>query len=191
MTNQSTASTMKKGSKELCKNKWLSLMEIKAPELGINGYVYSHETRCNGEIVALLPYRNPSNGVYEYLLKNEMTPCWSFEKTLSAITGGWEGDDIRSDAVKELLEETGYKIEKTDLINLGASYASKSADTIYSLFSVDLTGKEESIPLGDGSRIESESEAIWVKPNKLYEILDPQVSVMYVRLKKYLVSKNR
>lgn len=166
-------------------------MEIKAPEFGVNGYVYSHETRCNGEIVAILPYRRPSNGVYQYLLKNEMTPCWSLEKTLSAITGGWEGGDIRSDAVREILEETGYTINKGELINLGASYASKSSDTIYSLFSVDLTGKEQGKAIGDGSRVESESEAIWVKPNRLLEILDPQVSVMYIRLKKYLVAKNR
>lgn len=176
---------------ELYTNKWLSLMEVKAPTRGITGYIYSHETRCKGEIVALLPYRIVSNGVYEYLLKNEMTPCWSFDKTLSAITGGWEGGDIRADAVKELLEETGYEIQKTDLINLGASHASKSSDTVYSLFSVNLTGKTAGVPQGDGSRIESESEAVWVKPNKLLEILDPQVSVMYLRLKKYLVARNR
>lgn len=176
----------------LKKDKWVSLYKVVAPDKGVNGYTYSHETRCQGEIVAILPYRNPSNGIYEYLLKNEMTPCWGLDKKLSAITGGWEGGDIMADALRELKEEAGYDIwDKNELISLGASYASKSSDTVYSLFSVNLTGKERGEALGDGSRVESESEAVWVKPNKLYEILDPQVSVMYFRLKKYLVSKNR
>lgn len=177
--------------KTLYKNKWVSLMEVVETDKGVNGYVYSHETRCSGEIIAILPYHHEYIGQYKYLLKNEVTPCWSLEKRLSAITGGWEGGDIRSDAVRELYEETGYKIEKSELISLGSSYASKSSDTIYSLFSCDLSFKQPVLPPGDGSRIESESEAIWVKPSRLYEILDPQVSVMYTRLKKYLVSKNR
>lgn len=176
---------------ELYHDKWLSLFVVKAPAKGVNGYVYSHETRCCGEIVAILPYRKPTNGVYQYLLKSEMTPCWGLDQKLSSITGGWEGGDIRSDAVREMKEETGYDISKAELINLGASYASKSSDTIYSLFSVDLTGKEPGEAIGDGSRVESESKAIWVNPNRLYEILDPQVSVMYLRLKKYLVAKSR
>lgn len=175
----------------LRKNKWLSLMEVQAPDQGVDGYVYSHETRCQGEIVALLPYRIKSPGVYEYLIKNEMTPCWGLKKTLSAITGGWEGGDIRSDAVRELWEEAGYEVSKSELINLGASYASKSSDTVYSLFSVDLTGYKQLAAPGDGSRVESESESFWVKSNVLQAVLDPQVSVMYLRLKKYLVAKNR
>lgn len=177
--------------KTLYKNKWVSLMEVVETDKGVNGYVYSHETRCNGEIIAILPYHNEYIGQYKYLLKNEVTPCWSLEKRLSAITGGWEGGDIRSDAIRELYEETGYKIEKSDLINLGASYASKSSDTVYSLFSCDLSFRQRDIAPGDGSIIEHKSEAIWVKPNKLLDILDPQVSVMYLRLKKYLTSKNR
>ena len=41
----------------LCDNKLVSLMKIVYPEKGINGYVYSHETRCDGNIISIVPYR--------------------------------------------------------------------------------------------------------------------------------------
>ena len=50
-------------------NSWLSLMEIKDPDKGINGYVYSHETRCQGQIVLVLPYRTVGKDT-EYLVKS-------------------------------------------------------------------------------------------------------------------------
>jgi ADP-ribose pyrophosphatase YjhB (NUDIX family) len=146
----------------LLDNEWLSLRVVREPDRGVNGYVFSHESRCAGRIVAVLPYRVvkvPSRaflgeppcpdqrcacrtGVQmEYLVKSEMTPCWSLDQVLSAITGGHEGGDIADDAVREMLEETGYEITRDELVPLGESYASKSADTVYTLFGVDLTGK--------------------------------------------------
>lgn len=110
--------------KILYNNKWLSLIELKDINKGIKGYICSHETRCNGKIVAILPYRS-NNEVFEYLLRNEITPCWGIQSELSSITGGWEGGDIKDDTVKELKEEGGYKINKSELIDLGESYASK------------------------------------------------------------------
>jgi 8-oxo-dGTP pyrophosphatase MutT (NUDIX family) len=165
----------------LCDNEWLSLRVVREPDLGVNGYVYSHETRCQGRIVAVLPYADFPEG-RRYLIKSEMTPCWSLEQVLSAITGGYEGADIIDDAVREMLEETGYDIDRGELIPLGESYASKSADTVYTLFSVDLTGKEQGEARGDGSRVEAESAAVWLTARHLSTIRDPQVSVMYVRL---------
>jgi 8-oxo-dGTP pyrophosphatase MutT (NUDIX family) len=165
----------------LFQNEWLSLCVVVKPEAGVNGYVYSHETRCAGRIVAVLPYADTPAG-RRYLVKSEMTPCWSFDQVLSAVTGGYEGGDIEDDAVREMLEETGYSISRDELIPLGWSYASKSADTVYSLFSVDLTGREAGEAIGDGSRVESESAAVWLSAEELLTIADPQVSVMYVRL---------
>lgn len=170
---------------ELYHNEWLSLRIARKPEAGVNGYVYSHETRCAGRIVAILPYREATAG-REYLVKSEMTPCWSFDQVLSAITGGYEGGDIEDDAVREMLEETGYTVVCGDLIPLGESYASKSADTVYSLFSVDLTGCTAGEASGDGSRVEAESAAVWLPGSGLLDILDPQVAVMYLRLLAWL-----
>lgn len=130
----------------------------------------------------MLPYRDLPGARRQYLLKSEMTPCWGFGQVISAITGGYEGGDIEDDAVREMLEETGYAITCEDLIPLGESYASKSADTVYSLFSVDLTGREAGEAAGDGSRVEAESAAVWAGLGTLTQVKDPQVHVMYLRL---------
>lgn len=169
-------------SETLHENEWLSLRVVRKPAAGVNGYVYSHETRCKGRIVAILPYRDTPEG-REYLLKSEMTPCWGFDQVLSAITGGWEGGGIEDDAVRELLEETGYDVKPGFLIPLGQSYASKSADTVYDLFSVNLTGREQGEALGDGTRVEAESAAVWAGAATLTAVMDPQVHVMYLRLR--------
>jgi hypothetical protein len=163
-------------------NPWVSLHVVRRPEAGINGYVYSHETRCQGRIVAVLPFRDTTVG-REWLVKSEVTPCWSLEPSLSAITGGYDGGDIEDDAVHEMAEETGYAITRADLVELGESYASKSTDTVYSLFTVDLTGRSPGVATGDGSRLEAESTAVWVSERELADVRDPQVSVMLVRAK--------
>lgn len=165
----------------LHENAWVSLKVVRKPDAGVNGYVYSHETRCGGRIVAVLPYRDTPSG-REYLVKSEMTPCWGLDQVLSAITGGYEGGDIEDDAVREMLEETGYAITRSELIPLGESFASKSADTVYSLFSVDLTGREAGEAIGDGTRVEAESAVVWTRFGQLAFMKDPQLHVMFVRL---------
>lgn len=174
----------------LHENPWLSLRVVRAPEAGVKGYVYSHESRCAGRIVAVLPYRmvkSPSGPLdssarMEYLVKSEMTPCWDLNQVLSAITGGYEGGDIEDDAVREMLEETGYAITRNELVPLGECYASKSSDTVYSLFSVDLTDRVPDEAIGDGTRVEAESAAVWLPATQLVPVKDSQVHVMYVRL---------
>ncbi|GAB1822749.1 NUDIX domain-containing protein [Herbidospora sp. RD11066] len=157
----------------LYENPWLSLLEA-------DGYVYSHETRCQGRIVAVLPYRETPGG-REFLVRSEITPCWGPEPVLSAVTGGYEGGRIADDAVRELEEETGYAVSEADLIPLGESYASKSADTVYTLYAVDVTGRTPGEPLGDGTVHDSEATTRWLTAVELAQIRDPQVAVMYVR----------
>jgi hypothetical protein len=53
-------------------NEWVSLLALRAPEHGMDGYMYSHESRCQGRIVALLPYADTPEG-RRYLLKSEVT----------------------------------------------------------------------------------------------------------------------
>jgi len=164
-------------------NDWLSLRVVRAPEQGINGYVFSHETRCHGRIVAVLPYTPLGR---RYLVRREVTPCWSLESQLSAITGGYEGGDIEDDAVRELLEEAGFAITRNELITLGESYASKSADTIYSLFAVDVTGRKQGDAAGDGSRLESEGSTVWLDEVNVCGVRDPQVALMVLRLRRFV-----
>lgn len=166
----------------LSENPWLSLKVIREPERGINGYVFSHETRCNGKIIAVLPFRLV-DGRYEYLIKHEVTPAWSLEPEYSALTGGWEGGDPVVTAQLELAEESGYTVDIEQFISLGTSYASKSADTVYHLYTVDLSGAAKGEVHGDGSRLEQEALSIWCDEGALLLVKDPQVALMLNRLK--------
>lgn len=172
----------------LFENPWLSLKQIVAPEMGINGYVFSHEARCKGFIIAVLPYRYTQDGPsgLEFLVKKECVPCWELERVLCALTGGWEGGEPLDDAVRELHEESGYNVSPEGFFSLGTSYASKSADTGFILFSVDLTGVPQEAHTGDGSQLESEAESLWVTERELLDIEDPQVHVMLNRLNHHL-----
>lgn len=168
--------------KTLFSNEWLSLRMIQDVAAGVHGYVYAHETRCQGSIVAVLPYAYTPEHGRRYLVRSEITPCWSMLPQLSAITGGWEGGEPREDAVRELREESGYEVDGTDLVDLGLSYAGKAADTIYHLFAVDVTGAPLHEPIGDGSPLEDSAGVVWVNDAELAEVMDPQVALMYVRL---------
>ena len=41
----------------LFSNDWVALKEVKNPDEGVNGYAYLHESRCDGKIIVLLPFR--------------------------------------------------------------------------------------------------------------------------------------
>lgn len=165
--------------------RWLQLRKLEDPRPDVDGYVYSHEVRCQGIIVAVLPVRLATDGnqfSIEYLLRNEKTPCWNAEgPTRSSVTGGYEGGSIAANAARELLEETGYRVEPADLMSLGTCYASKSSDTVYYLYTVDLTGVEAGEPIGDGSVCEAEATNHWVGLRDIAQCMDPLVSVMHVR----------
>ncbi len=166
---------------ELYANPWLSLKTVVAPEKGIGGYVFSHEESCQGIKVAVLPYRKTTSGM-QFLVKSEVTPCWGLDPVKSAVTGGYEGEDVKQDAVREMLEETGYLITEHMLQDLGTCYASKSADTVYHLFAVDVTDLEQGEALGDGTRLESEALCFWLFLKDTAEIQDAQFQAMVLRL---------
>jgi 8-oxo-dGTP pyrophosphatase MutT (NUDIX family) len=150
----------------LHENEWLSLKKMVYPEANINGYVYSHETRCKGNVVSVLPIRlNPKapRGL-EILVRKEVTPCWHPTKPMiSSITGGCEdGSTPAGDTCRELEEEAGYKVTPDMLISLGTIFGTKSTDTIYHLYTVDLTGiPQEGEGAGDGSELEALATCEW------------------------------
>lgn len=179
------------GIETLYDNEWVSLRRITLPgeaDDGVNGYVYSHETRCAGRIVSVLPYLITLPGL-RFLLREEITPCWGSitEPQLSTITGGWdEGDDLTCfmTAQRELWEEAGYRVKLEDLVYLGGVRGTKSTDTQYHLFTVDLTGVEQTGDgEGDGSELEAVASNRWVDPKTLAaEALDPMAYVAMVKL---------
>lgn len=166
----------------LYENQWLSLMKVVDPEKGVNGYIFSHETRCQGIIIAVLPFRRVGTH-FEYLVKSEVTPCWGMDPVRSALTGGYEGESTVKDAQRELEEESGFTMPTDAFIPLGESYASKSSDTRYALYAIDLTGVDAGEAKGDGTALEASAESHWLREDELFKVDDPQVHVMYNRLR--------
>lgn len=151
-------------TKTLFSNSWLSLMQVEDPDRGVSGYVYAHETRSEGKIVLVLPFRSKSDSQFsgiEVLFRREVTPAWDMNSKLSGITGGVEEEDPAEDALRELEEEAGYTVTREDLIFLGTTYASKAMDTVYHLYAVNVGDKTPQKAGGDGSRLESEGSVEW------------------------------
>jgi ADP-ribose pyrophosphatase YjhB (NUDIX family) len=167
----------------LCENEWVSLKKMVYTDVGINGYTYSHETACKGKKVAIMPFRMVPESLnpVEILLREEVTPCWHPTKQmLSSITGGCEDNSTpEQDAVRELSEEAGYDISVEELISLGTMFSIKSADTVYHLYTVDLTGKDMGEASGDGSELESRACCVWKKSPMGAQ--DPFVYSMWVK----------
>lgn len=123
----------------LLKNKWLSLKKKYGPT---GEYIFSHEDRCQGHIVAVLPTRQVPGG-YQVLARQEFTPPWSISAlNLSCITGGVDPAEISTpqvSALRELREETGITVPERALVSLGTVRGTKSTDTVYHLYTADVT----------------------------------------------------
>ena len=167
-------------------NPWLELRRMKDPKRGIEGYVYSHEVRCEGIIVAIMPYYFMENQL-RVMLRAEVTPCWdTVIPQISSITGGYEPDkgDVVDTALFELKEEAGFEVEKPEMIPLGTCRGTKSTDTIYCLFGVHITSHKQGKAEGDGSVLEGKAYCYWTP--KIDMAVDPLVYVLYRRLLCYL-----
>jgi len=174
--------------KVLYDNQWIQLKEMSDPSQDVNGYVFSHEKRCDGKIVTILPFRKTENGI-EYLLRKEVTPCWSMTPVVSSITGGVENNDPTLTATHELKEEGGYNVPPSELIPLTTMYGTKSSDTIYYLFTVDLTGKIQGDAPGDGSEMEKKARCYWTKD--IIQAKDPFVYALYVHIQSMRVGSKK
>ena len=155
-------------------NEWLSLRKL-------DDYIYSHETRCNGKIVAILPFIPEP---FQYIARYEATPCIENDQIrFCSITGGVEENNVEGTVIMELKEEAGIIAKESELIKLGTIYPSKSQDTVVYLFGIDITGKEIGEATGDGSNHETNA---YVKLendiSKLITCKDPLNVVMFSRL---------
>jgi len=157
--------------KELFHNEWLSVKETP------DGYVYSHETRCNGKIVAILVYKED-----EFLGRFEICAAHSPNIELCAITGGVEKDDPLMTAIHELKEEAGIDAVPEELTDLGTVRPSKSADTVVYLYALFGGNKILGEAKGDGSVGERGSYCKWCPAENIATCKDPLVSTMLIRL---------
>ena len=174
----------KRQDKMLFHNDWLSLKEKDGK------YVYSHEERCNGHMVAVLGWRSKEQSL-EILGRYEVCPAHDDGLKLCSLTGGidknngdWEKLALEF-AEKELKEESGITIPKKKFKSLGIVRPTKSTDTYVHLFSVELMNEEPlSEPEGDGSEGEKGSYCKWVSYDEAVNCKDPLLHSMMLRLKK-------
>jgi Fe2+ or Zn2+ uptake regulation protein len=153
----------------LYENEWLSLKRK-------GQYVYSHETRCNGKIVAVILYKRLGRDAWEYGVRKEITPAWSDEPMLSSLTGGVDDGDTPIQAIiKEIKEEAGYTCEEKDLKALGTCRGTKSCDTVYHLYALDVDNFKKGKETG-----EDEGDIIWISDYK--DIRRVQCPIFYTML---------
>ncbi len=148
------------------------------------GYTYMHETRCDGQLVAIMAFTKDNNYVDKILGRFEWVPAHDDGTQLVSITGGVEDNDPVKTALMELEEEAGIIAEEKDLIKLGEVKSSKAADTTVHLFGIDMTGKEDSMvePQGDGSDGEKGCYVDWVNTIDIINAKDPLLHALYMRL---------
>jgi hypothetical protein len=167
-------------------------VELKLREEEDYKYEFLHESRCDGNIVAILP----RSSLHGYLVRHEFTPCWGTELNLSSITGGWEKDRHETPidtVIEELREEAGIVLNTEDSIkSLGTCRGTKSSDTLYHLFEVDLDLGYTEVPIeGDGSSLEAKAHNEWCKSSMtlVRDGVDPMLLVLYTRIQLMLGRK--
>jgi len=177
-------------NKILHDNKWIQLLETD------DGYVYSHEKRCGGEIIAVLPFsvtKSMKGHVFRYLKRMEATPCHEGDQIkFTSITGGVENGDIKGTVIMELKEEAGVDATEDELIDLGFVYPSKSQDTKVYLFAVDITGKEVGEAVGDGSKHEESAYVEWSDDDEaLIQCTDSFNIAIFARLALHIFKEDK
>jgi hypothetical protein len=165
-------------------------VELKLREEDDYKYEFLHESRCDGNIVAILPVHK-DNG---YLVRHEFTPCWGEGLNVSSITGGWEKDRHPTPidtVLEELREEAGIVLnDETAIKSLGTCRGTKSSDTLYHLFIVELEdGNYDEVPIeGDGGSLEARAHNQWYKTAYKFVAngVDPMLFVIYARMQMLL-----
>jgi 8-oxo-dGTP pyrophosphatase MutT (NUDIX family) len=168
--------------KEKKKDKWLEIKKKEVP--GFTDYSYCREIHCDGKKIVILPYKITGPDI-KFILRHELTPCWNDEKnTISSLTGSVENNNILETAVIELKEEAGYLVSEEKMVYLGHVFGSKSMDTIYHIYTVDLTNVENIGATGDGGFSETISSCFWTKNVNLSK--DPLVYAAAIKTLIYL-----
>tara|TARA_R110000744_G_scaffold16682_5_gene45774 strand:- start:6138 stop:6668 length:531 start_codon:yes stop_codon:yes gene_type:complete len=159
----------------LYNNPWLSLKEVAHPG---GSSIFSHETRCNGTIVAVIPFERYGEGQIRVAVRIETTPCWDSKPVHSALTRGVDlGHTPRQTAAIELLEEAGYTADEVDFISLGTVRSSKSSDTTNFLYAVDVTGLPRGEALGDGSELSAEGSIEFNPPSFVINVVQCPLAI--------------
>ena len=167
-------------TKTIFSNEWLSLKDK-------GGYIFAHESRCHGHIVAVLGWRKKKE--MEILGRFEDCPAHDNGISLSSLTGGieekgdWDAMSLKF-AQQELREEAGIEVDKDRFVSLGTIRPLKSSDAIIHLYSIELPDEEPvEDPEGDGSQGEVGAYCEWVSLEDAIDCKDPLVHSAILRLK--------
>jgi len=166
-------------------DEWLSLHVLRVPSMGINGFTFAHQSKGDGNSVAILPFRTcaPGDPHIEILFLYEVVPPWGLDPSGCAITGLWDhqSETFIETAARELHEEAGFRSSTEKLIRLGTCRGVKCSDTTYHLYAVDVTGLEQEEAPGDGSRLEAAAHTHW-ETNLPKDCSCPLIQTMILRL---------
>ncbi len=158
--------------KPLYTNYWLSLYQTP------KGFVYAQRKGINS--TASLCFRLNKKGQYEFLIRYQPLPVIhqysnKKENTLypCCITGSIEQNESPlQNCLKEVFEESGYKIKQNNIKHVISASASTQMNEIVFHYLVDLTNvKKQGKEQNDGSYFESVSKNKWVSEKTLNEIL--------------------
>lgn len=161
-------------SKTLYRNEWLSLQET------MDGYVYTHEEKSDGQGVAVLAFRpRPLRVVGRY----ENCPCHFDGMALTSLTGQLDqGETPVQTAVRELFEEAGITVGPDEMKSLGTVRPSKASDTVMHLFAVDIGDRDIGRAPGDGTKGEEGAYCKWVGHEEAIMSKSPVLATMVARL---------
>jgi 8-oxo-dGTP pyrophosphatase MutT (NUDIX family) len=155
----------------------LSLKEVAHPEDG-RSYIFSHETRYSGTIVAVIPFERYGEGQLRVAVRIETVPCWDGKPVYSALTEGVaHGHTPRQTAAIELREEAGYTVDEVDFTSLGTIRSSKSSDTTNFLYAVDVTGLPRGKAPGDGSALSAEGSIEFNSPSFIINVVQCPLAI--------------
>jgi 8-oxo-dGTP pyrophosphatase MutT (NUDIX family) len=140
--------------KTLFESEWFTIKE------DAEGWVYQESSGT----VAVLPFKI-GNGFesVQFLLRHENIPSMGKGLQPWLIFGGMkEHGTAEQAAIAELMEEGGFQIEASDLIDLGEAWSRKDVNRGIRLFAVDVSDMEQAEPEGDGSEGEQDFKLEWV-----------------------------
>lgn len=162
--------------------KWFNVVKVIAEEAEMIGL---WKDKLN---VAVLPFTSTSHEENKLTIEKigsmyEMNPLRNNNYTYTAITGDVENEDVLSAAKRELFEETGYLIEDTERwIYLGEITTSKQTNEIHPCFAVNANYIEQAEATGDGTINEKLSKFEWIDPEKIFELEDAFLNILFLKL---------
>lgn len=126
--------------KEIHRSNFLSLLEF-----DVEGHKFeaSHEHQSDGFKVLIVPYKvldRDGQKAIMVLGRREINPAWSEERLIfGGITGSIHNGEQLQQAILELEEEVGLKVNEDELEDLGTCRGSKSSTSKYYLFGVEVS----------------------------------------------------